>query len=105
MGKVFYNDVGLFRIESRLEVAIGKLEKFKKELKMMGISDKSNIYNTNLKEFIEFTNMLDMGTIIIQSALSRKESRGAHYRLDYINENSNFEKSTIFKNNTKEDIQ
>lgn len=33
----------------------------------------------------EFKNMLTVSKLIINSALQRKESRGAHYRLDYLN--------------------
>ena len=37
------------------------------------------------KEEYEFKNMLLVSKLIINSALQRKESRGAHYRLDYLN--------------------
>ena len=37
------------------------------------------------KEEYESQNMLLVSKLIINSALQRKESRGAHYRLDYLN--------------------
>jgi len=64
-------------------------------LSQMGIEDKSKVYNTDLKEFIEFQKMIKLSQIIILSALERKESRGAHYRTDYLNEDPNYDKSTI----------
>ena len=36
----------------------------------------------NIAEY-EFKNMLTVSQVIINSALNRKESRGAHYRIDY----------------------
>ena len=61
----------------------------------MGITDKSKVYNTNLKEYIEFLNMLEIGDTIILSALNRCESRGAHYRSDYPNENNELAKDSV----------
>jgi len=48
----------------------------------MGIKDKSKIYNTNLVEYLEFTNVLDLSEIILVGAINRNESRGAHFRED-----------------------
>ena len=48
----------------------------------MGPKDKSATYNTNLVEFIEFGNMVELAEVVLVSAISRKESRGAHFRSD-----------------------
>lgn len=95
MGKLFYEDVGLFRTQSNLEKVLEQIKSWEHDLKFMGIDDKSKVYNTNLKELLEFQNMLDLGESIVVSALARKESRGAHYRIDYTNEEEIFEKETL----------
>ena len=95
MGKLFYLDVGLFRTEEKLNIALSQLKSWKESYTKMGISDKSKVYNTNLKEFIEFGNMLNVAELIILSALNRKESRGAHYRSDFQNEDERYAKDTI----------
>ena len=41
--------------------------------------------------------MLITAELIIKSALHRKESRGAHYRIDYLNTNEDCEHSLISK--------
>ena len=41
------------------------------------------MYNTDLQEAIELGHMLDYALFIVEGAINRKESRGAHYREDY----------------------
>ena len=95
LGIEFYKDVGLFRTEEKLKIALKKVLQWKAELPKMGITDKDKIYNTNLKEFIEFSNMLDIAEVIVKSALARKESRGAHYRSDFPEESKSFAKKSV----------
>jgi NADH-dependent fumarate reductase subunit A len=64
----------------------------------MGIGDKSIAYNTNLVEFIEFINIIKVSKLVTTSAISRLESRGSHFRLDYPNKNSLYEKNSSIKN-------
>ena len=97
LGELFYKDVGLFREEKSLETVLETIKDLNSEIKLMGLSDKSKIYNTNLKEFIEFKNMIELSQTIVLSALHRSESRGAHYRIDFQNEDDNFSKDTIVK--------
>jgi succinate dehydrogenase / fumarate reductase flavoprotein subunit len=61
---------------------LDEVRKMQKELPLMGPKDKSKICNTNLVEFIEFGNKIELAEIIVMSALRRLESRGAHYRGD-----------------------
>ena len=61
----------------------------------MGVEDKSKIYNTNLTEFLEFKNMLELSRLVLMGAISREESRGAHYRSDFPQEDDNFKMHTI----------
>lgn len=85
LGKLMYNNVGLFRDKDSLNIAKKELEEISSLLNKMGIEDKSKNFNTNLKEFIEFKNMLACSKIVVNSAIQRCESRGAHYRTDFPN--------------------
>jgi succinate dehydrogenase / fumarate reductase flavoprotein subunit len=87
LGEKLYNNVGLFRNEKDLQDTLEQVKKWINQIQDMGIGDKSRIYNTNLKEFLEFKNMLDISKEVIKSAILQKESRGAHYRIDYANRN------------------
>ena len=95
MGEMFYKDVGLFRTDSNLKTVLSKIKEWKKELTLMGIGDKSKIYNKNLIDFIEFGNMLELCETITISAINRTESRGAHYRLDHPFEDEAFRKKSL----------
>ena len=49
------------------------------------------------KDEYELKNMLITAKLIVLSALRRKESRGAHYRIDYLNTNEICEHSMLNK--------
>ncbi|MGB5866607.1 MAG: FAD-binding protein, partial [Arcobacteraceae bacterium] len=95
LGKMLFSQVGLFRDAEQLSSLLEQLKMWEAQLLEMGIEDKSKIYNTDLKEFLEFQNMIKLSIALVLSALHRKESRGAHYRTDYLKENRCFQTSTI----------
>lgn len=82
LANIFYNNVGLVRDDMGLKAVLGAIRQIQKELPFMGPRDKSKICNTNLVEFIEFGNKIELAEIIVVSAISRAESRGAHFRID-----------------------
>ncbi|WP_455757194.1 FAD-dependent oxidoreductase [Sulfurimonas sp.] len=95
LGEMFYKNVGISREKSTLEDTLKKVEEFIFKLPLMGVSDKSKIYNTNYVEFLEFKNMLALSRLILTGAISRDESRGAHFRVDKPNEDDRFKMHTI----------
>ena len=48
------------------------------------LTDKSKVFNTDLFQMLELGSMLDCAEAVTVGALARKESRGAHQRLDYV---------------------
>ncbi|MDY0326716.1 MAG: FAD-dependent oxidoreductase [Arcobacteraceae bacterium] len=95
MGKIFYKNIGLFRTDLNMKAVLSQLRQWQKEFNFMGINDKGKKYNTNLVEFIEFGNMLELSEIVVVSAISRCESRGSHFRIDYPQIHPSFEKISI----------
>lgn len=96
LGELFCIFVGIKRDKEGLSSTLNALREMKKDLKNMGVGDKAKEYNTNLIEFLEFKNMLELGELVLISALAREESRGAHFRIDYPVINSElFETSTF----------
>jgi len=83
LGAVMNEKVGVFRDKVGLETARKTLQTLRQRFERVAINDRSRRFNTALVEALEFDFALDLAEVIIASALARKESRGAHYRLDY----------------------
>ncbi len=89
-------NAGVFRTHETLEKQQEKIKELKERFKNIRIDDKSKIYNTDLQEAIEFGHMLDYATFIVDGAIARKESRGAHFREDFPKrDDKNFLKHTL----------
>jgi succinate dehydrogenase / fumarate reductase flavoprotein subunit len=78
LGDLLYEKVGIIREEESLNEALEFVNDLQEKLPLMGYKDSSDRYNTNRIEFLEFRNMLDVAKVVIESALLRKESVGAH---------------------------
>jgi succinate dehydrogenase / fumarate reductase flavoprotein subunit len=90
------HNAGAFRTKETLTVAIKKIKELRKRVKHIRIKDKSTVFNTELQEAIEFGHMLDYSLFIVESAIARNESRGAHYREDFeTRDDENFLKHTM----------
>ena len=50
----------------------------------LNVKDKSLLFNTDLVETLEFDNLIRQALTTMDSAYSRKESRGAHAREDFV---------------------
>ena len=95
--EIFYKNVGLFRNEEDLKETLENIEAMQKRLDAIGIADKSRVYNRSLIDYLEFKNMLKLAYAVTLSARFRKESRGAHCRVDFAEEDFAYQKNTILK--------
>lgn len=90
------DNAGVFRTEETLIKQVAIMKELQARYKNIRIEDKSKIFNTELQEAIEFGHMLDYSLFIVESALARKESRGAHFREDFTaRDDENFLKHTM----------
>ena len=91
---IMWNNVGIIRSEENLLKARKEVENLKKAFKRT-----RKCLN---KEEYEYRNMLSVASLIIDSALSRKESRGAHCRSDYSQLDRVARHTNLLKNEEKE---
>ncbi|RTL38429.1 MAG: fumarate reductase/succinate dehydrogenase flavoprotein subunit [Candidatus Melainabacteria bacterium] len=84
LNQIMSTHVGIYREEKELEAGIAKLEELKEQVKHVGVKG-NRAYNPGWHLCRDLRNMIICSEAIARSALSRKESRGAHSRLDYEN--------------------
>lgn len=91
---IMWNNVGILRNKESLLLAYNEIKKLKNDFKRL-----RRCLN---KDEYEYRNMLTVAELITESALNRKESRGAHCRSDYNQTNILAEHSYIDSSNEKE---
>ncbi len=74
---------GVFRTEEVLQQGMAKVLELEKRMADVRLHDHSKVFNTARIEAMELENLIEIGVATVASALARKESRGAHSRMDY----------------------
>ena len=86
----------VFRTEEKLKKAVDGVAEVAAEFPKVSLDDRTRTFNTELQEALELKNMIDFAGAVAASALSRRESRGAHSRVDYpARDDANFLKHTL----------
>ena len=83
MQKATEAGAGIYRTEKSLREAAATLAELGERAKNVALDDHSRTFNTELLSALELTCLLDVATCMVDSALHRTESRGAHQRTDY----------------------
>jgi succinate dehydrogenase / fumarate reductase flavoprotein subunit len=74
----------VFRDGPLLNEGLGRLDEAIATMRAdLAVADRSLIFNSDLGEALELDNMLAQAKISLQSAIGRRESRGAHARGDF----------------------
>ena len=83
MQSIMQNHFGVYRNEKLMKEGIDKLKDVTERTKNIHLIDKSNQFNSERVEILEYFNLLEIANATAYSAIDRKESRGAHAREDF----------------------
>jgi succinate dehydrogenase / fumarate reductase flavoprotein subunit len=87
---------GVFRTESLMQEGLQQLQQLQQKSTQIYLDDKGSCWNTEIIEALELGSLIVVGQLILNSALNRQESRGAHFCEDFPQrDDSNFLKHTL----------
>jgi len=88
--------VGMFRSGTDLEAALDQIRRLRRRFSQLRPINLDRVFNLDLIRTFEVEATLELAEIITASALARRESRGAHVRLDFPQrDDENFLKHTL----------
>ena len=87
MQRAMQDDCAVFRTGETLASGVKRIGEVLNAASEISIQDRGMIWNTDLVETLEFDNLVVQAAATVNSALNRKESRGAHAREDFPDRN------------------
>ncbi len=77
----------VYRTEESLNEALDKIGELRERYKNISIQDHGQRFNTDLLEAVELGFLLDLAEVLAYASRERRESRGGHFREDYLDRN------------------
>jgi fumarate reductase flavoprotein subunit len=83
LAECMWDDVGISRTRESLLRARVKLDQLDQQLHQMGVGDIQREYSITWQDWMNLSNLILVSKSVTEAALSRENSRGAHYRDDF----------------------
>jgi len=80
---VMWDGVGVLRDADGLKQAQRELLELKTELRGSGLADPNRVFNLSWHDWLNLDSLIEVSEVIAAAALSRENSRGAHFREDF----------------------
>jgi len=75
--------MGVFRNQDDMLKMLAIIKQLQERYQKVVVDDRGDAFNLDLIEALELENLLSFSEVIVEGALARKESRGAHFRSDF----------------------
>ena len=82
MAKSMETGCGIYRLADEMEQTCRELAQLKERVQHVTLGDRAEGWNTEWLGLLELAYQLDVAQALAHSAAARRESRGAHQRLD-----------------------
>lgn len=97
MGNAMFENVGILRSKDSLVKAFDYIKYLRGQSYSLHCINKEKRNNVELISILELRNALEVSEAMILAAKKRKESRGAHHRIDYTNTDEKYSKHILIK--------
>ena len=81
--RIMQDKCSVYRDEATLKKALEEMADIKKRLANVTLRDRGESFNMELTMLLELEHLVALSEAILTSAIARKESRGAHSRVDF----------------------
>lgn len=99
--RILWQYAGIVRTEGRLKKGLSEIMSLRRVVEKSGFTRAKSLLE-NILFINRVQGMLDLAEVILRGALERRESRGAHYREDFLEKNDNkYLKNILFQKKTK----
>ena len=95
LARIMNDAMGIYRKEETLKDALAQLEK---------LEDKEIYSHDSYYEYVLIKSLIPLSKAILKSAMERKESRGAHQRIEYPEKDDKYLKTTVIQKMDEEFI-
>jgi succinate dehydrogenase / fumarate reductase flavoprotein subunit len=75
--------LGVFRNQDDMLKMLVMIKELQERYRQVTVDDHGDAFNLDLIEALELENLLSFSEVIVEGALARQESRGAHFRNDF----------------------
>ena len=102
---VMWDEVGVIRTEAGMRRGLNGIAEVSDALMHVGVADDNLAFNLTWHDWLNLRSLCDISEVITKAAISRKNSRGAHFREDFPSsgkmEDSDFTVAQRFENYVK----